>query len=208
MFSIWIITVVNVEKNKKTKIKFFNKWNLLKINLIIEKINKRTKTKIKSKDIIKKISYNFLLISLINLNRLTFYSFSLTRQLWINLNIILILWIIIIIIASKNTKKIIYSFRPKFCPAILINFIILIEFIRFNIRPLILILRISINIFSGHIIITLISSKIFERITLFLSIYIRVLLITVIKIIIRLAQRIILIILLIIYLNELRKIII
>jgi len=69
----------------------------------------------------------------------------------------------------KNFKNFIIHLTPKSSPIILIPILILIEIIRFSIRPLTLGLRLIANIIAGHIIISLLRSNIINKNSILLT---------------------------------------
>jgi len=54
--------------------------------------------------------------------------------------------------------KVVYHITPSICPTYLISILVLIETISYIIKPITLCVRLSANIISGHILITLITN--------------------------------------------------
>lgn len=115
--------------------------------------------------IIKKINYInlfiyislFFIILLNNFIGIFPYIFTSRRQILISLRYSLSLWIIYILFGwIKNTNYIFIHLIPIGTPNILIPFIVIIESIRNIIRPITLRIRLTANIISGHLLITLI----------------------------------------------------
>lgn len=101
----------------------------------------------------------FIFILLNNVIGMFMYIFTSTRHLVVRISISLILWISIIIFGWLNYSNYIFiHLVPSGTPIILIPFIVLIETVRNLIRPLTLAVRLSANIISGHLLMTLISS--------------------------------------------------
>ena len=198
--SSWIILLLLfmlTKKNKIEKLYLFLKIEISKNLFQSIRIKKRL-IKINN---IKTFRIVLIVIFFVNIYRLTFFSFSLSRQINFNFNIILFIWILTFLLEIKFFKNFITHLCPKRCPLILSNFIIIIELVRFFIRLIVLILRLTINIFSGHMIIIIISIGIIISYKTFFII-IPIFLFMILKIIVRLIQRYILSILLTIYLNQ------
>lgn len=118
----------------------------------------------------------FISVFVINIISLNLYSFSLTRQILFNIPLILILWSPLLIInLIKKKNNFLSHLVPLNTPIILTFLIVLIELIRFFIRPLTLFLRLTINIIAGHVLITLIRNIVLKSlffIFILISIYI------------------------------------
>lgn len=104
----------------------------------------------------------FYFIYFINIFRLSFFSFSFTGIFIYNFRIVLILWLGRILIHIKRKSPFFEHLCPLGCPLALSFFIVLIETARILIQPIAIILRLTINIISGHIIISLFSIIIIE----------------------------------------------
>lgn len=154
----------------------------------------------------KNISYHlifklvFILIFFLNFIRLNFYSFRLTSQISLNIFLIFSLWFPILILnLTKSKNFFLIHLLPISTSLFLIPIIILIELIRFFIRPLTLFLRLSINIIAGHVLVSLIRSVILiQNIFFFFLIYIYIL----IKLLVSFIQAYIVVTLLSLYIEE------
>lgn len=154
----------------------------------------------------KNISYHlifklvFILIFLLNFIRLNFYSFRLTSQISLNIFLIFSFWLPILILnLTKSKNSFLIHLLPISTSLLLIPIIILIELIRFFIRPLTLFLRLSINIIAGHVLVSLIRSVILiQNIFFFFLIYAYIL----IKFLVSFIQAYIVVTLLSLYIEE------
>lgn len=100
----------------------------------------------------------FLFIYFLNFISLTGYIFSPTRHLTLNLRIGFIFWTIRIFILVFNLPfKLLEHLVPTNSPLALIFFLILIETLRTLIRPFVLAIRLTANLFAGHLLISLIA---------------------------------------------------
>lgn len=96
----------------------------------------------------------FLLI--INTTGLIPFSFSLRSHLVINLAISSVVWVSIVVARiSFNSKEFLAHLLPANSPAALTPFLCLIELVRLLVRPLTLRVRLTANLRTGHILITL-----------------------------------------------------
>ena len=99
----------------------------------------------------------FFLIIFINLWGLIPYIFSTSTHLRITLTISLPLWLALIVSsANNNPYNFIAAIVPSGAPNWLNPFLVIIELIRTNIRPITLAFRLAANMRAGHIVITLI----------------------------------------------------
>lgn len=142
-------------------------------------------------------------IIITNLFRLIPYIFTLTRHLLLNIILSLTLWFrFLIYLIYKNTIQFLRHLVPLNSPVFLINFIVIIELIRLIIRPWTLSIRLSANLISGHLILTLLGIFIRNFITLLpINILIQNILLT-LEIFISIIQRYVFSILLILYFSE------
>nr|UJV31445.1 ATP synthase F0 subunit 6 [Boudemos sp. DBUA0002419.01] len=104
---------------------------------------------------------NILFLSLILMNLLGIlpYVFSLTSQLVITLPLALTLWLSIVVSSlSQNQNMVFAHFLPSGAPGWLNPFLILIEFISYIVRPLTLAIRITANISTGHVVLSMMGS--------------------------------------------------
>lgn len=142
----------------------------------------------------------FILIFFLNLFSLNIYIFNVTRQIRFNLIIIFRLWLPILIISiTKKNNFFLIHLLPIGTSSLLIPIIILIELLRFFIRPLTLFLRLSINIIAGHVLVNLIRINILDnRIIYILILYAYI----IIKFLVRFIQSYIINTLLNLYIEE------
>lgn len=176
---------------------FFLNIKLNSLNIFLKKVFFFLNNNISHISVFKSV---FVLVFFLNFFRLNFYRFGLTRQISLNIFLIFSLWFPIFIL---NLTKLNNSFFIHLLPIstryILIPIIVLIEFIRFFIRPLTLFLRLSINLIAGHVLVSLISSIILmQRAFFFFLIYLYIL----IKLLVRFIQSYIIVTLLTLYIEE------
>lgn len=95
-------------------------------------------------------------IIIVNIFRLIPYIFTLTRHLLLNIALSLTLWFrFLIYLIYNNYIAFLRHLVPLNSPVFLINFLVIIELIRLIIRPWTLSIRLSANLISGHLILTL-----------------------------------------------------
>lgn len=124
------------------------------INFIYNEFKVVSKSKYQSNIII--FIRLLLYIIITNIFRLIPYVFTLTRHLLLNIILSLTLWFRFLIYLIYNNYIIFLSHLvPLNSPVFLINFIVIIELIRLIIRPWTLSIRLSANLISGHLILTL-----------------------------------------------------
>jgi F-type H+-transporting ATPase subunit a len=101
----------------------------------------------------------FILILIFNINGLLPYSFTITSQIIVTLQLALSMFIGIIIIGFYNKDlKFLLLFVPKNIPKILVPFLTLIEIVSFLIRPFSLSVRLFANMLAGHTLLFIIAS--------------------------------------------------
>lgn len=161
--------------------KILTNWVMLPLIIIILpfysiKSTKYKKIKIKIKEVIKtEIKFNklslitniipvlFIILITLNLTSLIPHIFSITAHISITLSLALPLWITpVIMTITKNINHVLEHLTPLGTPYPIIRFIVIIESIRILIRPLTLSVRLAANITSGHLIITLLSTRVQE----------------------------------------------
>lgn len=124
------------------------------INFIYNEFKVVSKSKYQSNIII--FIRLILYIIITNIFRLIPYVFTLTRHLLLNIILSLTLWFRFLIYLIYNNYIIFLNHLvPLNSPVFLINFIVIIELIRLIIRPWTLSIRLSANLISGHLILTL-----------------------------------------------------
>nr|YP_009945152.1 ATP synthase F0 subunit 6 [Habropoda radoszkowskii]QOE17520.1 ATP synthase subunit 6 [Habropoda radoszkowskii] len=95
-------------------------------------------------------------IMLLNLFGLLPYVFTVTSHMSFNLILSLSLWLSFVFYGYLNFPIFVFSHLvPKNTPSFLMNFMVLIEFISNLIRPLTLSIRLTANLISGHLLMTL-----------------------------------------------------
>lgn len=176
---------------------FFLNIKLNSLNIFLKKVFFFLNNNISHISVFKSV---FILVFFLNFFRLNFYRFGITRQISLNIFLIFSLWFPIFIL---NLTKLNNSFFIHLLPIstryILIPIIVLIEFMRFFIRPLTLFLRLSINLIAGHVLVSLISSIILmQRTFFFFLMYLYIL----IKLLVRFIQSYIIVTLLTLYIEE------
>ena len=145
----------------------------------------------------------FFFIFIFNFLGLILYSYCITSQLRFNSLIILSLWIPILLgFLFGDLHKFFFMFSPFGAPMFLIPLLNLIELVSFLIRPLTLFLRLSINMASGHVIISMIVIYLIEGGFLGFILCLLFLIILTIKIIVMVIQAYILFMLLNLYFDE------
>lgn len=104
---------------------------------------------------------NILFIALVAINLLGIlpYVFRLTSQLIITFPLALTLWLRIVTSRFQKNQTLVFAhFLPSGAPEWLNPFLILIEVIRYGVRPLTLAIRITANISTGHVVLSIIGS--------------------------------------------------
>ncbi|YP_008080961.1 ATP synthase F0 subunit 6 (mitochondrion) [Apis florea] len=142
-------------------------------------------------------------IMITNLFSLIPYIFTLTSHLLLNMILSLTLWFsFLIYLIYKNTMQFLSHLVPLNSPVFLMNFMVIIELISLIIRPWTLSIRLSANLISGHLILTLLGIFISNFITLLpINILIQNMLLT-LEIFMSIIQSYVFSILLILYFSE------
>nr|YP_009484709.1 ATP synthase F0 subunit 6 [Apis dorsata]AGI56732.1 ATP synthase F0 subunit 6 [Apis dorsata]ARR27616.1 ATP synthase F0 subunit 6 [Apis dorsata]BBB04318.1 ATP synthase F0 subunit 6 [Apis dorsata] len=95
-------------------------------------------------------------IMIVNIFSLIPYVFTLTSHLLLNMILSLTLWLsFLIYLIYKNYLMFLSHLVPLNSPTFLMNFMVIIELISLIIRPWTLSIRLSANLISGHLILTL-----------------------------------------------------
>nr|YP_001648400.1 ATP synthase F0 subunit 6 [Bugula neritina]AAT79557.1 ATP synthase F0 subunit 6 [Bugula neritina] len=95
----------------------------------------------------------------LNLFGLTPYTFSATSHLVINLSLTLILWMHILMMSmSFNLSEFLAHLQPLGAPAMINPFLCLIELVSLLVRPLTLAVRLTANLSTGHILMSLLGT--------------------------------------------------
>lgn len=124
-------------------------------------ITNQTKQRIENKKILQIENLNskiFTIILIINISALTPYSWCSTGQLSFNISIIIRIFSCIIVITIIKIENFLIHLTPPNSPNLIAPFITIVELVRWIIRPLTLVLRLTANLVSGHILLHLIRS--------------------------------------------------
>ncbi len=101
----------------------------------------------------------FLFILLANLLGMTLYSFTITSHAVITFSLGFVFFIGIVIVGVMIQKiKFLNTFVPSGSPAILLPFMIIIEFISYLSRPFSLAIRLFANMMSGHTLLAILAN--------------------------------------------------
>uniref|UniRef100_A0AAU7YTW8 ATP synthase subunit a n=1 Tax=Stephanitis macaona TaxID=3156568 RepID=A0AAU7YTW8_9HEMI len=115
----------------------------------------------KSKEVILILISMFFMILLNNLMGLLPYIFTATSHMIVNLAMALPLWLSIILFSWANkTKMMLIHLMPLGTPEPLMPFMVLIELISNIIRPISLSVRLTANMITGHLLMTLLETSI------------------------------------------------
>nr|AZL93183.1 ATP synthase F0 subunit 6 [Diapriidae sp. ZJUH_2016010] len=151
----------------------FNMMMMNIIKILMNEMKNIYKKKINYKNCFMMISL-FMLLFLNNFLSLFPYIFPCNSHLSISLSLSMIMWMTIMMFTIlKNKKKMFIHLTPQGTPNLLMSFMVLIETISILIRPTTLAIRLSANIISGHLLLTLISNSI-NNITLFMMLIISI----------------------------------
>nr|UBQ33984.1 ATP synthase F0 subunit 6 [Cysteochila lineata] len=140
-------------KNSRMNMLFF---------LMISMLTKELKTTLnnKSKEIIIIMMSLFMFILLNNMMGLLPYVFTATSHMMINLSMALPLWMSIMLFSWMNkTNMMLIHLTPLGTPEILMPFMVMIEIISSMIRPLSLSVRLTANMITGHLLMTLLETS-------------------------------------------------
>lgn len=200
-FFLIIITIIKIPLKKRGKKNKNYSFSALKI--ISSQLKHNIKKKIKINLFNFMINKLFITILILNLWSITPFSWSITSQPAFNIQIVLTIIIIILIPSVIKIKTLLVNFTPISTPFILIPFIVIIEVISWIVRPITLILRLTANIISGHILIFLLGKiciSAYIKKTIILSFAIIPLII--LESIVRIIQAYILFTLIVLYIKE------
>nr|YP_006576072.1 ATP synthase F0 subunit 6 [Membranipora grandicella]AEH99601.1 ATP synthase F0 subunit 6 [Membranipora grandicella] len=124
---------------------------------IIYNLTIRSKSKLSTASFSIMLSM-FIMIIYLNLVGLMPYTFSWTSHLSINLGMAFTLWLSIVIMSfSYDPLTFLAHLVPTGTPTLLSPFLVLIETVSIMVRPLTLAVRLTANIMTGHIIMTLVA---------------------------------------------------
>ena len=181
------------------------------------KINKTIKTLrifIKSEILLligkraKKLSDNityklFILICIINILAIFPFNFTITAHISISFVLTLSIWTSLFLFRIvKNFYNSIIHLTPTGTPEPLINFIVLIEFIRNIIRPITLAIRLTANIVAGHLLISLLANFSLIRNTNLITRVAPIIILTTLELIVAIVQAYVIATLLTLYYND------
>nr|YP_010936733.1 ATP synthase F0 subunit 6 [Stigmaeopsis nanjingensis]WKW93587.1 ATP synthase F0 subunit 6 [Stigmaeopsis nanjingensis] len=134
---------------------------LNKIMIMMKKIKLIMNDKITNINIYKTV---FMMIFMLNFLSLNIYMFNMTSQLSFNLMMIMMMWMPIFMINfTKKNNSFLTHLVPMGTSNMLIPMMVLIEMLSFFIRPLTLLLRLTINMIAGHVLVSLISVMILMK---------------------------------------------
>nr|YP_009685239.1 ATP synthase F0 subunit 6 [Corythucha marmorata]QDM37021.1 ATP synthase F0 subunit 6 [Corythucha marmorata] len=130
--------------------------------LIMEKLKTELKMSLnnKSKEVTLIMISLFMLILMNNLLGLLPYIFTATSHLNVNLAMALPLWLSIMLFSwTKKTKMMLIHLTPLGTPEPLMPFMVMIEMISNLIRPISLSVRLTANMITGHLLMTLLETS-------------------------------------------------
>ena len=134
----------------------FRSANSVIIQIIYDLVKRRKATKAPAA--FSFILSVFTMILIYNFVGLAPYTFSWTRHIIVNFGLAFTLWLRIVMIrALYRPTSFLAHLVPRGSPAPLAPFLVLIETVRITVRPVTLAVRLTANIMTGHIIITLLS---------------------------------------------------
>lgn len=111
-----------------------------------------------NKNILLILNSIFVIILLININRILPYTFTFTSQIRAILFLSLTIWVrYLFVYLVKRKKNFISHLIPTGTPFLLVPFLFLIEIVSNLIRPLTVSVRLVANILAGHLLIILLS---------------------------------------------------
>nr|YP_008854356.1 ATP synthase F0 subunit 6 [Corythucha ciliata]AGM48380.1 ATP synthase F0 subunit 6 [Corythucha ciliata] len=132
------------------------------MNMIIESLKKELKMSLnnKSKEVMMIMISLFMFILMSNLMGLLPYIFTATSHLNVNLTMALPLWLSIMLFSWTNkTKMMLIHLTPMGTPEMLMPFMVMIEIISNLIRPISLSVRLTANMITGHLLMTLLETS-------------------------------------------------
>nr|UBQ34010.1 ATP synthase F0 subunit 6 [Neoplerochila sp.] len=141
-------------KNSRVNMLFYFVINVLTKELKVTLNNK-------SKEVIIVMLTLFIFILMNNLMGLLPYVFTATSHMLVNLSMALPLWMSIMLFSWINkTKMMLIHLTPLGTPEVLMPFMVLIEMISSMIRPISLSVRLTANMITGHLLMTLLETSI------------------------------------------------
>nr|ARB50134.1 ATP synthase F0 subunit 6 [Eteoneus sigillatus] len=130
----------------------------LTTNILTKELNMSLKNK--SKEMIMMMIALFILILINNLMGLLPYVFTATSHLLTNLSLALPMWLSIMLFGwIKKTKMMLIHLTPMGTPEPLMPFMVMIEMISNMIRPISLSVRLTANMITGHLIMSLLETS-------------------------------------------------
>nr|QLD96963.1 ATP synthase F0 subunit 6 [Chiropterargas confusus] len=173
--------------------------------LITKKLHKEMTTSMKNmtKKFIIFLVTTFWLILLSNSIGLMPYIFTPTSQIIYSSTLALPVWLAIVsFMLMKNMNHTLAHMIPAGTPMMLANFMVLIETISNIIRPLTLTIRLTANMISGHLLLTLLSKLMSNLIYLFVITSPVLMLLLVLELSVALIQAYVFVLLLSLYMND------
>nr|YP_009731646.1 ATP synthase F0 subunit 6 [Neoplerochila paliatseasi]QHR79415.1 ATP synthase F0 subunit 6 [Neoplerochila paliatseasi] len=129
------------------------------INTLTKELKVTLNNKSKEVIIVMLTLFNFILMN--NLMGLLPYVFTATSHMLVNLSMALPLWMSIMMFSWINkTKMMLVHLTPLGTPEVLMPFMVLIEMISSMIRPISLSVRLTANMITGHLLMTLLETSI------------------------------------------------
>nr|UPL65835.1 ATPase subunit 6 [Haedus sp.] len=132
------------------------------INSLVKILNKELMMTLnyKSKEAIIVMISVFMLILLNNMQGLLPYSFTATSHMITNLAMALPLWLSVMMFSwTKKTKMMLIHLTPLGTPEPLMPFMVIIEMISSIIRPISLSVRLTANMITGHLLMSLLETS-------------------------------------------------
>nr|YP_009488383.1 ATP synthase F0 subunit 6 [Trachypeplus jacobsoni]AWD31642.1 ATP synthase F0 subunit 6 [Trachypeplus jacobsoni] len=130
--------------------------------MIVNILSKELKTTLnnKSKEVIIIMISMFMLILINNLMGLLPYIFTATSHMSTNMSLALPMWLSIMLFSWTNkTKMMLVHLTPLGTPEVLMPFMVMIEMISSIIRPISLSVRLTANMITGHLLMTLLETS-------------------------------------------------
>nr|YP_009488344.1 ATP synthase F0 subunit 6 [Dictyla platyoma]AWD31603.1 ATP synthase F0 subunit 6 [Dictyla platyoma] len=130
--------------------------------IIMNVLNKELKMSLnnKSKEIIVMMLTLFMFILINNLMGLLPYIFTATSHMSVNMSMALPMWLSIMLFGwIKKTKMMLVHLTPLGTPEPLMPFMVMIEMISNMIRPISLSVRLTANMITGHLLMTLLETS-------------------------------------------------
>nr|YP_010133476.1 ATP synthase F0 subunit 6 [Chiropterargas boueti]AMX74070.1 ATP synthase F0 subunit 6 [Chiropterargas boueti]AMX74083.1 ATP synthase F0 subunit 6 [Chiropterargas boueti] len=145
----------------------------------------------------------FWYIMLLNLLGLNPYIFTVTSQINMSSSLSITLWMTIsLFMWINNTNYMFTHMVPNGTPMMLANFMVMIETISNFIRPITLCIRLSANMISGHLLMTLLSNLMVSHTNYFIMIMPILMIMLILEFAVAIIQSYVFMLLTMLYLNE------